>query len=77
MKNPTLKEKITQYEKLFHQINYYNICGDDKQIRQLVWNIDNWSYAHRAGNGMLSEKEQQTQINNAFYKLLDVDLTKK
>ena len=72
MKTPTLKEKVALYEKLFHQINYYNICGDNDKIRQLLWNIDNWSYAHRSGNGGLNEKEQQKLINDKFYKLLDV-----
>lgn len=70
MKNPTLKQKIKQYEAFLHLINSFIISGSHEGIRELVKNADNWSYAHRRGNGELSERKQQQAINNAFWNLL-------
>lgn len=71
MKTPTLKEKILQYESFLHKINTFIISCNHDGVRELVQNADNWSYAHRVGNGEPSDREQQRMINNAFWKLLD------
>jgi hypothetical protein len=73
IKNPTLKQKVEEYEKFLHNINLMMIAGSSKGIKQLLENADNWSYAHRIGNGTYSEKEQQEIINKAFWKLNTVD----
>jgi hypothetical protein len=73
MKTPTLKQKVQQYENLFHLINTMMIACDNEGIKKLLSNIDNWSYMHRVGNGELSEKEQQVLINKAFWKLTDLE----
>lgn len=44
---------------------------DNLAIQELVQNADAWSYAHRQGNGMLSDKKQQELINAKFFKLCD------
>jgi hypothetical protein len=71
MKKPTLKQKVAQYEAFLHKINMACICMDNLAIQELVQNADAWSYAHRQGNGELSDKEQQDLINAKFMKLLD------
>lgn len=70
-KTPTLKEKILQYEEFLHKINACLISGNSEAIGELIQNADNWSYAHRRGNGEFTDKQQQTIINSAFWKLLD------
>lgn len=57
------------YESYLHNINLFIISGNEEGIKELVRNADIWSYAHRVGNGELSDKKQQQAINNAFWKL--------
>jgi hypothetical protein len=76
MNNPTTEDKIKQYEEFLHNINLMLIFGSSERIKKLLENADNWSYAHRAGNGEMSEEDQQEYINRAFWKLNDLDLTK-
>lgn len=68
-KNPTLKQKIEIYEKFLHNINLMLLCGKQTELQKLIANADSWSYAHRQGNGELSEREQQKLINAHFWKL--------
>jgi hypothetical protein len=71
MKTPTLKQKVAQYEAFLNKINMCCVSGNHKCIAELVENADNWSYAHRCGNGEVSDRQQQQMINNAFWKLCD------
>jgi hypothetical protein len=71
MKAPTKKEKIQQYEDFLHKINMATVCGRNDIIQKLIENADKWSYAHRVGNGELSDKEQQKIINKAFWNLCE------
>ena len=73
MKKPTLKEKVAKYEEYLHLICTMVVAGDNEGIRTLVSNADDWSYAHRAGNGELSEKQQQELINKRFHKLCEIE----
>lgn len=59
------------YEALLHKINLYCTACDNEAVRELISNIDNWSYMHRVGNGELSDREQRNLVNGAFYKLCD------
>jgi hypothetical protein len=77
MKNPTMKEKVQKYEEFLHLINLMMISGESDSLRTLLNNADNWSYAHRKGNGELSEREQQRLINEMFHRLCDTELNKK
>lgn len=72
MKTPTQKQKIEMYEKFLHAIQMYEVCGRNDLISFLLTNACAWSFAHRSGNGELSETKQQELINKKFYKLLDV-----
>ena len=71
MKNPTLKEKVALYEFYLHMINMFVVSCNNDGIAELVRNAEIWSYAHRIGNGELSDRQQQQAINNAFWKLCD------
>ena len=69
---PTDSEKIKMYEDFLHNINMMQLSGNEKGMQKLLVNADNWSYAHRVGNGELSEEEQQERINIKFWKLNDL-----
>jgi hypothetical protein len=70
-KKITLKQKVQVYEQFLHKISMACTIGDNLMLQELIANADNLSYAHRQGNGMLSEKEQQGLINDKFIKLCD------
>ena len=59
------------YEAFLHKISMACTCMDNLAIQELVQNADAFSYAHRQGNGMLTDKQQQELINSKFFKLLD------
>jgi hypothetical protein len=69
MNTPTLEEKVVQYEQFLHNINMMTISGNGSGIRTLLNNADSWSYAHRVGNGELTEEQQQEIINRNFWNL--------
>ena len=71
MRTPTLAEKVMQYEEFLHKINSFVTVCNHEGIRELVQNADSWSYAHRVGNGEMSDRKQQQLIDVAFRKLLD------
>ena len=70
--NNKLRAKVSQYESYLHMINAAVVAMNHETIQRLVGNAFRWSYAHRSGNGMLSEEEQQERVKRAFDKLLDV-----
>ena len=70
-KKITLKQKVQMYEQFLHKISMACTCMDNIAIQELVQNADAFSYAHRQGNGMLSDKQQQDLINSKFMKLCD------
>jgi len=68
----TDKQKIEKYESLLHALQLsFDVVMDSERVERLLRNISMWSYAHRSGNGMLSEEEQDERIEGAFHKLLD------
>jgi len=68
----TDEQKIKVYEELLHRIQLYaEVTMNVQGINRLIDDICIWSYAHRAGNGVLSEEEIQERIGNAFAKLLE------
>lgn len=70
-KHPTLKEKIEVYEELLHKIQLHReVTMNNAAIIRLLDKICAWSYSHRSGNGELSEKEQQSRIDHAFWNLV-------
>ena len=68
-----LQRKIEKYERLLHLLDLnYSTAMNSKNVRSLLDNISNWSRAHRVGNGMLSEEEQEALIGKAFDTLTDI-----
>ena len=69
MNTPTLEEKVEVYESLFHVLNLALIVMNHEKVTQIVNLIDSWSYAHRVGNGELTDEEQLDRINSVFYRM--------
>ncbi len=70
----TLKEKVEMYERFLHQLQMNaEVAMDADIVKQLITNACSWSYAHRCGNGMPTEEEQQAMIDQAFDKLCTVN----
>jgi hypothetical protein len=68
----TDQEKIEVYERLLHELQMNaEVALNAEGVRRLIGNICRWSYAHRTGNGELSDEQQQELIDKAFDRLLD------
>lgn len=69
----TNRQKVEMYENLLHKIQmYYSVVMDSSKVKELLNNISGWSYAHRSGNGMLGDEEQQNRIDSAFDNLCEI-----
>lgn len=65
-----LLDKVSTYEQLFHEINTYaSITLDSSAVSEIIGLICDWSYAHRVGNGTLSDAEQAAVIQKAYNRL--------
>ena len=62
----TNAERLKIYESFFHQINVYCITMNGEKIQDAVGLIQQWSYAHRQGNGMFSPREQKKMVNSVI-----------
>jgi ribosome-associated translation inhibitor RaiA len=70
----TLREKVHVYEQFLHQLQLFaEVVLDNKKTSALISNACRWSYAHRVGNGTLSDEEQHQLIEKAFNNLLKHD----
>jgi len=65
-----LKRKNRVYETLLHRLDLCSSAGNNDGVRELLHKISNWSYAHRSGNGELSDEEQQERIDQALDNIL-------
>ena len=73
-KKPTLREKVQKYESLLHLLQmHYAVALNSGNVKKLLDNISSWSYAHRVGNGQLSERQQNQLIRERFWKLDKID----
>lgn len=71
MRKPCAKEKVWVYEQMMHSLALAYQMGNSQKISQLLDLIEQWSYMHRAGNGALSIRAQETLIKQAFYRIKD------
>jgi hypothetical protein len=71
MKQPTRNQKIQVYENLLHRLSLARLAGNADAINKILDRADNWSYAHRSGNGALSDRQQKQLIKSAFWRLND------
>lgn len=65
------KDELMIYRKFFHRISVY--CGtmNNDKVTEGVTLINRWSFAHRSGNGELSEYEQKQRVNNVIIQMDD------
>lgn len=70
---PSDDQKLKTYEDVLHAIHVYSqVSLDYDKLGNIHENISRWSYAHRVGNGEISEESQQILINCAFWDLLKI-----
>ena len=66
----TAKEKVDIYEKFFHQLQLHmSVTLNHSKVNEGLKIIDMWSYAHRIGNGELTDKAQKKLIENQIMKM--------
>ena len=64
----TDKEQV--YEDIFHSIQMYAAVTHDRAaLDHLISIICDWSYAHRQGNGELTDEEQDAMIAYHYERL--------
>jgi Tfp pilus assembly protein PilN len=66
----TLREKVAVYEDLLHSLQMYAaVTLDQAAIAHALSIICDWSYAHRQGNGELTEEQQDNLVRKHFDRL--------
>lgn len=71
MRKPYAKEKVWVYEQLMHSLALAYQMGNSQRISELLSLIEQWSYAHRVGNGTLSDRAQDNLIKQEFYRIMN------
>jgi hypothetical protein len=72
--NIKLLKKVEMYEGFLHDIQMYaEVSMSASKMESLIGNACSWSYAHRVGNGIYSDSDQQLKVDNAFNRLRDVE----
>jgi len=66
----SIEQKVALYERVFHRISMLNTAMNADGMREMIRRIDAWSYAHRCGNGELSDEEQSALVEDAARGLL-------
>jgi hypothetical protein len=67
--DPVYKENEV-FRRVFHHINTHSsITMNAERMQEIIGAICSWSYAHRVGNGELSDEEQQELIDRAFNRI--------
>ena len=68
-----LEKENEVFKRVFHHINTHaSITMNAERMQEIIGAICSWSYAHRAGNGELSDKEQQAVIDHEFEKIKQI-----
>jgi hypothetical protein len=61
------------FQQVFHHINTQaSITMNQQKMQEIIGAICSWSYAHRVGNGELSDEEQQAVVDRAFNKIKQI-----
>lgn len=64
-------ERLAIYEGFFHKLNLYILSAQRQKITEAISLIDDWSYAHRVGNGELTLAEQKACVEGVIEKMKD------
>jgi hypothetical protein len=68
-----LRKENEVFHQVFHHINLHaSITMNTEKMQEIIGAICNWSYAHRVGNGELSDEEQQAVIDRAFDRIKQI-----
>jgi len=63
-------EKVAIYEQFLHLLQLHaEVVMNSEKVRTLINNACRWSYAHRVGNGELTEEEQARIVERALQNL--------
>lgn len=65
----TKLERLKIYEEFFHQINVYCITMNNDKVSEAVHLINQWSYAHRCGNGEHTPHEQKKAVEQVINRM--------
>lgn len=57
------------YQHVLHQLHFLSEFGSSN-FGVLMMRIKDWSYAHRRGNGELSDEEQDALIEAAYQRMI-------
>jgi predicted ATP-grasp superfamily ATP-dependent carboligase len=69
IRHPTVKEKVAVYESMLHSIQMHAVVNmNPAAVQEMINRICAWSYAHRVGNGELSDKQIQERVDTAFWR---------
>lgn len=69
IRHPTAKEKIAVYESMMHSIQMHAVVNmNPAAVQEMINRICSWSYAHRTGNGEISDKQIQERVDTAFWR---------
>jgi hypothetical protein len=61
------------FQQVFHYINTHAaITMNAERMQEIISAICSWSYAHRSGNGELTDEEQQARVDLAFNKIKQI-----
>lgn len=55
-------EKVKLYETVFHRISMLHTAMNGELLREQISRICDWSYAHRMGNGELTQRQTEAAI---------------
>lgn len=65
-----LRDKVTTYETLLHDLYFAGeVAMNADRMSELLKRIGAWSFAHRSGNGELSDEEQAARVAAAYERL--------
>jgi hypothetical protein len=69
--------KLRKENEVFHDAFHYlhthaQITMNYEKVTEMMSAISGWSYAHRSGNGELTEEEQQARVDLAFTKIKQI-----
>ena len=68
----TNQDKVEIYERFLHQMNMHiSITLNQEKVNEGLKIIDSWSYAHRVGNGELSDEEQEKLVESKLQLMKD------
>jgi hypothetical protein len=68
-----LRKENEVFHQVFHHINTHaSITLNAEKMQEIIGAICSWSYAHRVGNGELSDEEQQAVIDRAFDRIKQI-----